>query len=381
MMRVGFGVTVLARCLNSGGIDGIGSYTRELMKRFVAHDDLELVPISYGYPLPPMNDGAVQEVLQYRNYAVPAALSAFTKTPFLGAGNLSKRLDLIHATDHLIPSYGNLPVVATLMDAIPLSHPEWVNSRFRGVKNALWRRTVKWASHVVTISEYSKREIETHFGVAEERISVIPLGVDERWFHPITQENMTYVLRRHALPEKYFLFVGTLQPRKNIRRLIDSYLMLPKIIQSEVPLVIVGRPGWQCDDIVEALGACAYGTSVRWLKHLPDYDLLSVVKGATALVLPSLYEGFGLPVLEAFAAGTPVITSNTTALPEVARDAALLVDPEDASNIAEAMLRVLENLQLADELRKKGMVRARLHTWDRTARMTLDVYKLVLGRN
>jgi glycosyltransferase involved in cell wall biosynthesis len=380
MMRIGFGVTVLARCLKSGGIDGIGSYTRELMKRFLALDGLDLVPISYGHPLPPM-DSMVSEALQYRGYAIPAVLSAFSGQPFPGAGNLSNKLDLMHATDHLIPNLGKVPVVATLMDAIPLSHPEWVGSRFRGLKNALWRRSAQWASHVVTISEYSKQEIETHFGLAADDISVIPLGVDERWFHPLAPKALQDTLRKHGLPENYFLFVGTLQPRKNISRVIDAHRSLPQAIRNEAPLVIVGRAGWQCDDVVEALGSCAYGSSVRWLRHLPDDDLLAVLKGAMALVFPSLYEGFGLPVLEAFAAGTPVITSNCTALTEVAGDAALLVDPTDTSSISEAMLRVLEDSTLAGDLREKGLARARLHSWDSTARMTLDVYKLVLGRH
>lgn len=377
-MRIGFGVTVLARSQKSRGIDGIGSYTRELMKRFLAVDGLDLLPISYGHPLPLMDSMALG-ALQYRGYAISAVLSAFSAQPFSGTGKLSNKLDLMHATDHLIPNLGKVPVVATLMDAIPFSHPEWVSYRFRGLKNALWRRTAHWASHVVTISEYSKQEIKTHFGLSADDISVIPLGVDERWFHPVTPEALEASLRKHGLPENYFLFVGTLQPRKNIRRVIDAHLSLPQAIRSEVPLIIVGRAGWQCDDIVEALGSSAYGSSVRWLRHLPDDDLLALMKGAIALVFPSLCEGFGLPVVEAFAAGTPVITSNCTALPEVAGDAALLVNPKDTSSIAEAMMRLLEDSKLAGELREKGLARARLHSWDITARMTLDVYRLVLA--
>lgn len=377
MIRVGFGVTVLARCLESGGVDGIGSYTRELMKRFVAAESVDLVPISYGYSLPQMDDIA-HETLQCGRFARSAAISALSGLSFPGTGRIGKKVDLMHATDHLIPNLGKVPIVATLMDAIPLSHPEWVTLNFRAVKNALWRRSTHWATHVITISEYSKQEIEKHFGVPAEKISVIPLGVDERWFHPIARETMGRTLSRYGLPDKFFLFVGTLQPRKNIGRVIEAYLSLPQGIKNEVPLVIVGRAGWQCDEIVDALASGAYGIPVFWLKHLPDDDLLAVMKAATALVFPSLYEGFGLPVLEAFAAGTPVITSNGTSLPEVAGDAALLVDPVDTSSIAGAMLHLLENPDLANLLREKGYVRARAHSWDRTALMTLDVYRRVL---
>ncbi len=379
MIRVGFGVTVLARCLESGGVDGIGSYTRELMKRFVDAEDVNLVPMSYGASLPPMNEIA-HETLQCGRFARFAAISALSGLSFPGTARMGKKIDLMHATDHLIPNLGKLPVVATLMDAIPLSHPEWVTMKLRAVKNALWRRSAHWATHVITISEYSKQEIEKHFGVPAGKISVIPLGVDERWFRPIVMGTMHQTLRRYSVPDKYLLFLGTLQPRKNIARVIEAYRMLPQGIRNEVPLVIVGRAGWQCDEIVEALAAGKYGPSVLWLKHVPDQDLLALMKGAVALVFPSLHEGFGLPVLEAFAAGTPVITSNTTSLPEVAGDAALLVDPFDASSISAAMLCLLEHPELASILREKGYVRARAHSWDRTAAMTKDVYRRVLGR-
>lgn len=377
MIKLGFGVTVLARCMASGAVDGIGSYTRELMKRFVAARSVDLVPISFGHALPQM-DGIAHETLQCGRFAPAAVISALSGLSFPGAGGIGRQVDLMHATDHLIPNFGKVPIVATLMDAIPLSHPEWVTLKFRAVKNALWRRSAHWATHVVTISEYSKQEIEKHFGVPAEKISVIPLGVDERWFRPIARETMHETLRRYGLPDKLFLFVGTLQPRKNIGRVIDAYRLLPQGIKNEVPLVIVGRAGWQCDEIVDGLASGAYGASVFWLKYLPNDDLLAVVKAATALVFPSLHEGFGMPVLEAFAAGTPVITSNGTSLPEVAGDAALLVDPVDTSSIAEAMLHLLENSELADSLREKGYTRARAHSWDRTASMTLDVYRQVL---
>ena len=377
-MRLGFGVTVLARGLASGGLDGIGNYSRELMQRFLASGELELLPMSYGPALPHMATPQIA-TLQCGRFAPRAALSALSGLPFAGAGRIAGKIDLMHATDHLIPHLGRVPVVATLMDAIPLAHPEWVPRKLRKLKNALWRRSAHWAAHVITISGFSKMEIEQHFAVPAERISVIPLGVDERWFQPLPLEASERILRRHGLPPRFFLFVGTLQPRKNIRRVIQAYRSLPQAVINEVPLVIVGRAGWQCGDIVDALAAGAYGPSLIWLRHVPDAELLALVKAATALVFPSLHEGFGLPVLEAFAAGTPVVTSNGSALPEVAGDAALLVDPLDTAGIAEAMLRLLEDAALADILRARGQARARVHSWDRTAAMTLAVYRTVLG--
>lgn len=378
-MRLGFGVTVLARCLQSGGVDGIGSYTRELLKRLLQADGMTVVPVSFGVTTAAASD-VPDNVAQFGKYPLVAALSAATGFNFTGSARLSGKIDLMHATDHMIPKLGAVPVVATLMDAIPLSHPEWVSLRFRGLKNALWKKASHWAAHVITISEYSKCEIQEHFGLPPERISVTPLGVDERWFRPPAGGKREEVSSRLGLPDRYFLFVGTLQPRKNVGRVIEAYRALPRAVRDEVPLLVAGRAGWQCDDIVSALNSQAYGPSIRWLRHLPDDDLLAVMQKATALVQPSLYEGFGLPVLEAFAAGVPVITSNTTALPEVAGDAAVLVDPLDTAAIAEAMMTLLENEELAASLRSRGRLRAREFSWDRTAAMTLAVYRRALER-
>jgi glycosyltransferase involved in cell wall biosynthesis len=374
VMRIGFGVTVLNRCIHTGGVDGIGSYTRELFNSLSSHDDVELTPVSFGGSVP-SEIFAKQLGETLSSYSVSAAASVLTGLPFSGAGRLADKMDLMHATDHLVPNLGKLPLVATLMDAIPLSHPEWVSLRFRTLKNLMWKRASYWADQIITISDYSKVQIEEYFGLPSERISVVPLGVDKRWFRSVTQQQLAEATDRLALPERFFLFVGTLQPRKNVARLLDAYRALPKGIRDEVPLLIVGRAGRQCEDIVEGLGSQAYGPSVRWLNHLADDDLFMVLKNATALVLPSLYEGFGLPVLEAFATGTPVITSCTTSLPEVAGDAAILVDPLDTSAISEAMVQMLENEDLAMVLRRRGLIRAQEYTWDRTAAMTVDVYR------
>ena len=376
-MRIGFGVTVLAHGMRGGGVDGIGSYTHELLQRFATADELKLLPILYGRPLSPVN-GLELQSRQFGRFGRRALCSALTGLRFSGARALEEEVDLVHATDHLIPKLGRIPVVATIMDAIPLSHPEWAASSFRSLKNILWRRSAQWASHVITISHYSKQEIETHFGLPGNRISVIPLGVDARWFRPLETETIQAVLQRYGLPKRFFLFVGTLQPRKNVGRVIAAHQAMPLAIRNEMPLVIVGRAGWHCDDVVSAMEAGTYGSSVRWLKYLPGDELLAVMKAAVALVFPSLCEGFGLPVLEAFAAGVPVVTSSSTSLPEVAGDAALLVDPLDVSSIAQAMSQLAERDDLAEGLRKRGYVRAQAHTWERTAAMTLDVYRQVV---
>jgi alpha-1,3-rhamnosyl/mannosyltransferase len=263
------------------------------------------------------------------------------------------------------------------MDAIPLSHPEWVRASGKNLKNLLWRKSARWATHIVTISNYSKHEIIKHFHVPEARISVIPLGVDARWFVSPPAAQLQQVKTRYALPERFFLFVGTLQPRKNLARLILAHKLLPQKLRREYPLLVVGRAGWGCEQELQAL-AHAEGDTMKWLNYVQDADLVTLVSQATALVFPSLHEGFGLPILEAFAAGVPVIASNTTSIPEVADDSALLVDPLSTAELAEAMELMLDAGTLPQQLREQGRARARTFSWDQTAAMTASVYAKVL---
>lgn len=379
-MRVGFGVTVLARGLAAGGVDGIGSYTRELGRQLVRHEDISLNPVSFGFELPTGYFEGVDSTLILPRYPIPALGTAVFKMPFPGTGLLrKKRIDLFHSTDHLVPRLAGIPVLATVMDAIPLSHPQWINQRLRALKAWLWRKSTQWADHIVTISEFSKREIVEHFGVPEERVSVVPLGVAECHFEPISETNRKQVLERHGLPSRFLLFVGTLQPRKNLDRVIQAHAALPHEYRQACPLVVVGRMGWNCDEVLGRLNAMEAAGYARWLKYLPDFEVRALMQSAQALVFPSLCEGFGLPVVEAFAAGLPVITSNTTSLPEVAGDAALLVDPEDIEAIADGMSRILENDDLVSQMRERGLERARELSWPVCAEKTLALYRKLAG--
>ena len=374
MIKVGFGVTVLERSCDSGGIDGIGTYTNELNNQFAKlKDQLEVYPFTVGISNH-SNKSLSEATFRFPNFKFSVFSSTFTWLPFIGGSKFSQPLDIIHATDHYIPNVGKAPLVATLMDAIPLSHPEWTNSSLRSIKNYFWKRTAKWADKIITISEFSKIQISEKFRIPKDKIIVIPLGVAERWFKEIPESVIANVVTKYQLNKDFFLFIGTLQPRKNISRLIEAYLSLPDAIKNNRPLVIVGRAGWGCRDLVNKLSSNYFGSSVRWLEHLPEDDLLPLLKGANALVYPTLYEGFGLPVLEAFASKVPVISSNTTSIPEVAGDAALLTDPYDSSSIALGMQKIIEDPNLSSDLIKKGYLRALDYTWERTARETLMVY-------
>ena len=376
-MKVGFGTTVLAGGLAHGGVDGIGSYTRELGNQLSTLGGISLVPAGFRLMVPDNYFAGADRPVDLGRYASMAALCAVTPLTCPGEKALVGRVDLFHATDHLIPKFSNVPVVATLMDAIPLSNPEWVRQRLAPVKRWLWRQAGHWADHVITISEYSKHEIVKHFGISPEKISVTPLGVDERFFERIDDVSRAEVVKRLKLPERFFLFIGTLQPRKNLERAFDAHGALPAQMQAEVPLVVVGRAGWGCETLVARLIDPKLGETVRWLQYLPDYEVRCLMQTAAALVFPSLCEGFGLPVVEAFASGLPVVASRTTSLPEVAGEAALLVNPEDSGEISDAMRQVIEVSGLAEHLTAAGLQRARELSWKACAQRTRDVYQRV----
>lgn len=388
MIRVGFGVTALAKAQAGGAHDGISHYTQELLSRLQPRSNLTCVPFSFGMALPALGHTLASPDLQarpqvqpqaLRPYPAAAAWSVVSGQDYLGIDRLASRVDLLHATDHYIPKCGSVPVVATLMDAIPFSHPEWTNGSFRTLKNGLWRRAIGWADRVITISEYSKSELIKWAGVRPDKVDVISLGVDQRWFNEVTAQRRARVRQAYRLPDTFFISVGTLQPRKNVLSTIQAHRALSPIERKQYPLVIIGRAGWKCEDTLEMIEQDSRAGTMHWLPQVTDEDLFVIVKMAHGLVFPSLAEGFGLPVLEAFAAQVPVITSNTTSLPEVAGDSALGVPPQDVEAIAEAMRQLIDDTALCQTLKQKGLNRAHQFSWDTCADSTLAVYQKALA--
>jgi alpha-1,3-rhamnosyl/mannosyltransferase len=264
------------------------------------------------------------------------------------------------------------------MDALPLSNPEWSRNEFRATKNFLWRRTLSWADTIITISEYSKQQLVHWTNISADKIAVIPLGVAQSWFHSVPEDCFAQVKHKYSLPEMFFISVGTLQPRKNIARTIQAHRMLPTALRRRVPLLIIGSAGWKSEEVLRLIAQEPIDGAVRWLRHIPNADLLPILKLSSALVFPSLAEGFGLPVLEAFAANVPVITSNSTSLPEVAGDAAILINPLDVQELCSAMHRSLEDNGLIESNKRLGLERAHLFTWEACAKATLAVYRKTL---
>ncbi|MCX7114406.1 MAG: glycosyltransferase family 1 protein [Gammaproteobacteria bacterium] len=374
---VAFGVTVWGRGVLNGHFDGIGVYTREIylaLKALTVSLNITIEPAGFGKAT--LVNGETVHCLESR-FVTHVLKSLFFKKR-IDCKKIGLSPALFHATDHLIPVIKGVPVVATVMDIIPFLHPEWVSSEKRWLKNWLFKRTILSADHVITISEYSKQDLIHHFGMPPDKISVTSLGVNPAYFERIDEVQKQGVLDQYGLQAGFFLFVGTLQPRKNLEKLLEAHALLPEAYQKAHPVIIVGSVGWRVEALVEQIAQCEKNGTAKWLTYLPEDSVKCLLQSAQALLFVSLYEGFGLPMLEAFASMCPVIASNTTSIPEVAGDAAYLVDPQDVQAISKAMQLFIETPELCRRLREKGLERARLYSWERCARETLAVYLRML---
>lgn len=256
--------------------------------------------------------------------------------------------------------------VVTIHDAAVLDHPEWFSAGFGAWYRFLLPRLAKNASHVLTVSEFSRRRLVETLDVDPERISVVPNGVDTK-FEAVDSDAAGAVLKRLGLPRKYVLALGSLEPRKNIGGLLSAWALLlsRKEIDKEVSLVVVGGKS----SLFRDAGLPTLPERVVLTGYVADDDLPALYSRAMAFVYPSFYEGFGLPPLEAMACGAPVVTSSTTSIPEVTDKAALLVDPHETESIAEGLRSVLGDVNLRASLRATGLERVKVFSWDNSARL------------
>jgi len=268
---------------------------------------------------------------------------------------------------------------------VPSLYPSVTEERFVAFHDAVLRSIDVERDWVMCISECTKRDVARLTRIPGDRIVVVPLAASPAIFRPEEDEaRLASVLARYGVRDgRYVLSLCTLEPRKNLPRLVTAFSRLAESpALDDVRLVLVGSLGWKSEALEETIGRVGLPTDrLKLLGHVPDEDLGALLTAASVFAYPSLYEGFGLPVLEAMQCGAPVVTSNTSSLPEVVGDAAVCVDPTDEAALTQAMTDVLLNADLAKELRRRGLERAKVYTWRRTVDEAVAAYNAMLALN
>jgi len=368
-MRVGFN----CRFMHASRVTGVERYARNLLSSFLeAGGDVEFVLFGCaGWQSPAALPDNIRKVgtCAWRSAAARQLWEQFILPGLAGKAHV----------DILINPTNTAPLrfarnVMVIHDLAFLEHPEWFSRGFLRLYRAVVPRAARRALAVMTVSEFSKSGIVKLLAVPPERVHVIYQGVDPV-FRPVGRNEIEGVRRKFGLARPYVLFVGSIAPRKNLAAAAAAFGLARKRLLAVHELIVVGARGFQFSNVDVPPGI----RNVRAIGYVADEDLRALYAGADALLYPSLYEGFGLPPLEAMACGTPVVTSDCASLPEVVGDAALKVDPKDTEAIADAICRVITDRGLASDLRRKGLERAKLFTWEETARRTLQVCRHVLA--
>ena len=292
-----------------------------------------------------------------------------------------ERAELFHAPHYVLPPLTPCKAVVTIHDCIHLRFPQYLPNKlgYAYARASMWMATHR-SDRILTVSEASKRDILDYFRVPPEKIDVIYNGIDERFGQSPPEDDIARIRERYQLNDPFILYAGNIKPHKNLERTIEAFHLLRRKSEFEnIKLVIIGDEIAKYAALRHAVHHYKLHKYVRFFGFVPDSTLAILYRLAAVFVFPSLYEGFGLPPLEAMASGTPVITSNVSSLPEVVGDAALLVDPLQPEDIAEAMRRVLTDPALREDLRRRGLARAQHFSWERSIKRVRDIYGEVLG--
>ncbi len=294
----------------------------------------------------------------------------------LGAELLTSRLDILHSTDFIPPLWGARRMVVTVHDLNFLHYPDHLTSEARRFYNRQISWAVMRADGILVDSYATQQDLADLLHVPPKRVTVAHLAADEQ-FRPIPDAKVTPVLKRYELDRGYLLFVGVWEPRKNLPGLLDGLAMLRRDGVRPM-LVIAGRPGWLYGEIYAKIQSLDLGSCVRFIEAPGMDELVALYNGASVLVMPSFYEGFGFPALEAMQCGTPVVVADRASLPEVVGAAGFLIDPDDPSTIAEACRQLLDDPDVWAHYREAGIRQARRFSWRATAEKTLAAYRAVM---
>ncbi|MDY7014149.1 MAG: glycosyltransferase family 1 protein [Cyanobacteriota bacterium] len=335
------------------------SFKNWLLRRFSTPQELERFPSPAPIPLP------------------VTLVNLFSRVPNPVLPYFEKELgypDILNGTDYFVYPCQHSLKVMTVYDLTFLKYPEYASPIVRKTYAERVHRCLQWTDLIITFARSTRHDIANYFNYNADRIAVTSAA--SRFSQTRLNVNPSNPISSFSAP--YFLFVSTLEPRKNVVGLIEAFNELKKRYKIEHHLILIGKIGWNYQPILDAIARSPWKHQIHHLNYLPDEEVACFYANADVFVYPSYYEGFGLPVLEAMTLGAPVITSNTSSLPEVAGDAAILIDPWKPMQLAEAIFRVIGDSNLRQSLISKGKERAKLFSWERTAKETLQAYRMLL---
>jgi glycosyltransferase involved in cell wall biosynthesis len=351
---------------------GIGTYVRNLITELSRQDD----DAEYSLLCAPSDVEAIRALGPRFQPCVVRAGNYSVREQWAVPWALAKsRVDLFHAPHYVVPPLSTAPVVVTIHDCIHLRFPQYLPNRAAlYYARTMMTLAAKRARRVLTVSQASKDDILHYLHVPADKVEVIHNAIDMRLAGEPTQEEVQRVRERFLLTAPFVLYTGNIKPHKNVDRLIEAFSILRQRSAEDVKLLIIGDEISKYPNLRRLVHRFQLHQHVRFLGFVPDATLSVLYRLASVFVFPSLYEGFGLPPLEAMAAGAPVITSNVSSLPEVVGDAAILIDPMDAGAIASAMAQVLGDPKLRDDLIRRGRERVKAFSWTRSVARVRQVY-------
>ena len=365
---------------------GIGRFVRNLVNAVVTNDATDAFLLLHAAPNPgrvpnyPGGSNVSHRVLRV-NERWSNIIWHRLQVP-LPADWLTGPVDLFHSPDFVLPPVRAARSILTVHDLAFLLYPECADASLRAYLEKTVPRSVQRADYVVADSENTRNDVICLLGVPPERVTVVPGGVDPV-FKPVTDPARLAAFRRTLGLESdtpYILFIGVIEPRKNLMGLIEAFDILKSRRSLPHKLVVAGRRGWLSDATMERAERSPYRNEIIFPGFIPEEELPTLYSAAEAFAFPSHYEGFGLPVLEAMACGTPVVASRASSLPEVVGDAGMQVDPDDSERLASALELLALNPEMRADFRERGIARAAGFTWDAAAQVMLEVYHKVAGR-
>ena len=360
---------------------GTAHYAKELVRALLNDDSENEYFLFFGQEKNPHTKkfdvrGNIPEEFKQPNAKIiilPPKSLPFISSHWQFSRTLKKfRLDIFHAPANALPIGYNGASILTIHDLAIYINPEWFPKQNFSTKFLVPRSLVK-AKKIIAVSESTKQDLQKIFRVPDDKIKIIYEGV--RTERP-SEETKSFALEKFELQEKkYFLFLGTIEPRKNLIALIAAYKILVQKNPDAPILVLAGGSGWKNEEIFEAIKKRDLESKIKHLGYVSNEEKFALMKQTLAFVYPSLYEGFGLPILEAMSLGAPVITSRISSIPEITADAALLIDPNNDGEIANALEKLWKDDGLRAELIAKGEAQAKRFSWTKTAKETLEIYR------